>query len=469
MSRKHKINRRKFIGQASCAAVGSTTFFSTLFNLGMANEAAARANSIVSSNGNYKALVCILFGGGNDSYNMLVPMDNAAYQEYTITRSNQALAKNTLLPLSPLAGNQQPLGFHPSMPEVQQLFNSGRLSVIANIGTLIEPTTTTNVFSGSAKLPLGLFSHADQIQQWQTSVPQSRNANGWGGRVADILQSMNTNQNISMSISLAGRNVFQSGNRTSEYTIRPDGNGSIGIDGYEEEGFYQQVRRSAIDSLLEQQYSDIFTKTYADVIRNAQDSHELFSGAVGQVNLGTTFSETYLSQSLQMVAKTIAARNTLGVSRQTFFVSYDGWDHHDELLNAQSTMLREVSQAFGEFNAALEELGLANDVTTFTISDFARTLTSNGNGTDHGWGGNVMVMGGAVQGGQVYGEYPSLGLNSALEIGNGVLVPTLSTDEYFAELASWFGVSNGDLSNIFPNLTNFYVPGATPPIGFMKA
>ena len=468
MCNDKNMNRRKFLGTASCLAVGSTTFFSTLFNLGMANAAAGRTAKIEGMNSNYKALVCILLAGGNDSFNMLVPTGNAAYADYAATRSNQALAQNSLLQLNPLAGNAPSLGIHPAMPEVQQMFNSGRLAFISNIGTLVEPTTLTQFNNGSANLPLGLFSHADQIQQWQTSVPQSRSAYGWGGRMSDILQSMNNNQNISMNISLSGRNVFQSGNQTAEYTIRPEGNGSIGIDGYNGPDMLDQIRTTAIDNLLEQQYTDVFEQTYAGVVKNAQDAHEQFSTAIGGVNLSTTFSPSYLSQSLNMVAKTIAARNTLDVCRQTFFITFGGWDHHDELLNNQNAMLGVVSKALSEFNAAMEELGMANDVTTFTISDFARTLTSNGNGTDHGWGGNVMVMGGQVNGGQIYGEYPTLALNSSLDVGNGVLIPTLSTDEYFAELAQWFGVTNSDLQNIFPNLINFYTPNPNPPIGFMQ-
>jgi uncharacterized protein (DUF1501 family) len=436
----------------------------------MANEAAGRSakNSLNPSN-DYKALVCILLAGGNDSFNMLVPTSNNAYNTYSTTRSNQALAQNSLLGLSHLAGGMPSLGVHPSMPEVQNMYNSGRLAFISNVGTLVEPTTKTQFENGGVTLPLGLFSHADQIQQWQTSVPQTRSSSGWGGRMADILQSMNNNQNISMNISLSGRNFFQSGNQSSEYTINPTGTGSIGIEGYNGDDMIDMIRTTAVDNLLEDQYVDIFKKTYADVTRNAQSSHQQFSSAIGGVNLSTTFSTSRLSQSMQMVAKTIAARNTLDVCRQTFFITFGGWDHHDELLNNQAGMLTVVSKALNEFNNAMNELGMANNVTTFTISDFARTLTSNGNGTDHAWGGNVMVMGGKVNGGRIYGEYPSLALNSSLDVGNGVLIPTLSTDEYFAELAQWYGVSNSDINNIFPNLMNFYSANGQPPIGFMSA
>ena len=469
MGKHKKMSRKDFLKTAGCAALGSATFFSALFDLGMANEAAARSVMASTTSGDYKALVCILLAGGNDSFNMLVPSGGSAYNEYKTTRSNIALKSDEILQLNPLAGNQIPLGVHPAMPELQQLFNQGRLAFISNVGTLVEPTNKTQFNNGGVRVPLGLFSHADQIQQWQTSVPQSRNANGWGGRMADILQSMNTNQNISMNISLSGRNVFQPGNLIAEYNIRRTETGSIGIDGYKGNSTFDEIRTSAVDSLLEQQYNDLFTQTYSDIVKNAQGTHEMFSAAIESGNLSTAFSENEFSQALNMVAKTIAVRDELNVCRQCFFISYDGWDHHDRVLTSHQEMLGVLSKGLKEFDDAMSELGLGDQVTTFAMSDFARTLTSNGNGSDHGWGGNVFALGGAVKGGQVYGTYPTLALGSDLDVENGVLIPTLSTDEYFAELAMWFGVTATDLPTILPNLTNFYSLGGSAPIGFMKA
>ncbi|EAY26458.1 DUF1501 domain-containing protein [Microscilla marina] len=463
---KNTMNRRKFLGTASCAAIGTTTFFSSLFNLGMTNEAAARSSVV---NKDYKALVCILLAGGNDSFNMLIPNDAGTYAEYATTRANLAIKKDHILGLKPLVTGQPMLGLHPSMPEVQELFNKGDVAFLANVGTLVQPTSKAQYTNQSVSLPLGLFSHADQIQQWQTSIPQSRAAYGWGGRMADILQSMNTNQNISMNISLSGRNVFQSGNKIAEYSIEPRGLGSVGIRDYGGDDMLDQIRTTAVKSLMEQQYADVFTKAYADVVSGSQATHEIFSKAIQQVNVKTVFSKNEISQSLQMVAKTIAARKSLNVNRQTFFITFGGWDHHDRVLKSQRKMLAVLSKALKEFNTAMQELQTHHEVTTFTISDFGRTLTSNGNGTDHAWGGNVMMMGGKVKGGKVYGKYPSLALNSHLDVNNGVLLPTTSTDEYFAELARWFGVSNTDLADIFPNLRHFYSLGSTPPIGFMAS
>ncbi|MCB0642435.1 MAG: DUF1501 domain-containing protein [Phaeodactylibacter sp.] len=468
MSTPNKYSRRQFIGTASCAAIGSTTFFSTLFNLGMTNAAAAAARPLVG--GDYKALVCILLAGGNDSFNMLIPRGATEYADYVDIRSNLAIPQADLLAINPATNDGKEYGVHPSMPEVQQMFESGRLAFISNVGTLVTPTSMSEILNGTANLPLGLYSHADQIQQWQTSIPDERATTGWAGRMADLLHSMNMNQNISMNISLAGNNLFQSGNQIVEYPILPYGNGSIGITGYGEGTAFNQIRTAAISSMMEQEYQNLFEKTYADITRNAQEAHELFSTAIAGVQpFGTDFSNHYVANSLEMVAKTIAARDVLGACRQTFFVTFGGWDHHDELINKQENMLGVLSKALSDFNTVMEELGLENDVTTFTISDFARTLTSNGNGSDHAWGGNQIIMGGAVNGGDIYGTFPDLYEDNPLDLGRGVLLPTTSADEVFAELALWFGVSSGDLDQVFPNITNFYSPGSPDlPIGFMQ-
>lgn len=416
----------------------------------------------------YRALVCIMLGGGNDSYNMLVPTNNSDYSDYKTTRSNLALAQNSLLKLNPTSYNEKALGFHPSMPELKGLFDQGKLALINNVGTLVEPTSKTG-YNNGAKLPFGLFSHADQDQQWQTSVPQTKSPTGWGGRLADLVQSANSNQDISMNISLSGKNVFQLGQQASEYSILPTGTGSIGIEGYDGSSTFDQIRTGAVKSLMEKQYQDIFKQSYAGVIDASQNTHELFSAAIGNSTLNTTFSTTELSQSLQMIARTIKVRKALGVKRQTFFVRFDGWDHHDEVLNAQSQMLGVLSKAMSEFQTALAEMQVEDCVTTFTTSDFARTLTSNGNGTDHAWGGSVMVMGSKVKGKEIYGSYPSLRLNTDIEVGGGVLIPKISTDEYFAELALWYGVSKGDLVTLFPNIGNFYnTMSSITPLGFMN-
>ncbi|MEM8897902.1 MAG: DUF1501 domain-containing protein [Bacteroidota bacterium] len=471
MSKSHKkYSRRAFLGTASCAAVGSTTFFSTLFNLQSMSAASLFNSQYMAGGEDYRALVCIMLGGGNDSYNMLVPTSNEHYQEYAQTRSNQALAQNSLLQLAPNTFNQKELGLHPAMPEVKALFDQGRVAAICNVGTLVQPVTKSQYYNG-ASLPFGLYSHLDQDRQWQTSVPQTNSPTGWAGRLADMVQSANSNQNISMNISLAGKNLFQLGQNSAEYSILPTGTGSLGMAGYNGQSTFDQIRTQAVKSLMEKQYQDVFRKSYADVVRASQNTHELFSSAIVGSNLTTAFSESELSQRLQMIARTIQVRQQLGVKRQTFFVRFDGWDHHDELLNNQSQMLGVVSRAMSEFYNATVEMNLQDCITTFTISDFARTLTSNGNGTDHAWGGNVLVMGGKVNGRDIYGSYPRLALNTDLELGEGggVLIPQISTDEYFAELALWYGIPKSDLTTLFPNIGNFYNTfSPNSPIGFMN-
>ncbi len=466
----YKLNRRKFLGQASCAAIGSTTLLSTILNMGVANSLAGMNTPTYSAGGDYKAMVCILLAGGNDSFNMLVPRNGNHYNEYATTRSNLALPQGDLLPLNYTDNKGKQFGLHPSMPEVQSLFNDNKLAFVSNVGTLIEPMSKTQYLNGSKQIPLGLLSHADQIQQWQTSIPQTRSSKGWGGRMADILQAGNANQNISMNISLSGTNIFQVGNQSAEYAIRASAGGSVGISTYDGTSALDNALKQGAESLLAQQYQDIFKSTFTNKITDSQSNHVEFSAALSQAPvINTSFSDNAVSANMELIAKTIAVRDVLNVKRQTFFITIGGWDHHDEVLNNQVAMLSVVSKALSEFQTAMEELNLSDCVTTFTASDFGRTLTSNGNGSDHAWGGNVMVLGGAVNGGQIFGEYPSLALNSTDDVGGAILLPTISTDEYFAELSKWFGVSNGDLSYVLPNVGNFYdVNNENLPIGFMN-
>lgn len=472
----NKINRRQFLGQASCAAVGSSSLFSTLLNLRMTGSAAAeallpsRSASLAAAGNDYKALVCIFLAGGNDSFNMLVPRDNANYNEYAAIRADLALPKGDLLPIYQVNGDGREYGIHPAMPEVAQMFNNGRLVFVANVGTLVEPTTKAGIESGLATLPLGLYSHSDQVMHWQTSVPDKRTGFGWGGRTADLLHAANSNNTISMNISLAGTNLFQTGTTMTEYSIVPWDNGAIQVYGHDDIWWSRHVlQNAAIESMLDLAYQNLFEQTFVNNTRSAIDGADLFATAIqGVTPFATQFSDNELSNSLAMVAKTIAARQTLGFQRQTFFVMLGGWDHHDEVLNNQMAMLSVVSKAMQEFDSALTELGVQNQVTTFTASDFGRTLTSNGQGSDHAWGGNHMVMGG-VNGRKIYGRYPSLYQDNPLDTGRGRLIPTTACDAYFAELALWFGVAPSELATVFPNIGRFYDPISGPhmPIGFL--
>ena len=467
MGHKHHINRRKFLGQASCAALGSTTFLSTLLNLKNLN-AASIFNSSVAASGDYKALVCLLFSGGADAFNILVPRTIDEYNIYANTRSNQALNRDDLLNINVQNTPGREFGLHPAMMHCRNMFNSGNLAFVSNVGTLIQPINKQQYYNGTVPVPLGLYSHSDQQMHWQTAVPQDRVASGWGGKIADMLIAANQNQNISMNLSLSGTNVFQTGNQTVEYTLDPY-NGSVGFR--ETWGWTHEIQMNSINSMLDKTYFDPFQQSYKEVVRISRDGHEQIQGALSELpEFNTAFSESWLSESFKMVAKMIAIRQELGMSRQIFFIDYGGWDHHDELLNNQQAMLTEVDNALHEFYSVINnELNLSDQVTTFNLSEFSRTLTSNGNGTDHAWGSNVFIMGGAVNGGNIYGDYPllHLGNNNPLEIGGGVLIPTTSADQYFAELAMWFGVPESELSLLFPNLENFYNIGSGNPLGFL--
>lgn len=457
--------RRDFMKGLGCAALSATPMLGTLAHLVGAGQAAAQA---LPPGDDYRALVCILLAGGNDSFNMVVPRDTDEYADYAGARSDLALDRDALLPVSPRSLDRE-FGFHPSMPEVKTLFDSDRLAVLSNVGTLAERVTLAQYEAESARLPVGLFSHSDQIRQWQTSLPESRDSIGWGGRLSDLLMSSNAGAEIQTGISLAGTNVFQTGESSAEFSITAEG--SYGILGFGETDAINTIRETAIRSMMDAQYKNLLEQTFANRLRAGVRNHEVFSAAIaGAPSLTTSFSPGGLSQSLRMVAQTISVRAALGLRRQTFFVLVGGWDHHDEVLATQAPMLAAVSRALSEFDTALGELDVRDDVTTFTISDFGRTLSSNGRGSDHGWGSNQLVMGGAVRGGDFYGTPPPLYLGSNLDTGRGRLIPTLSTDEYFAELALWFGVTPGDLDSVLPNINRFTSPSLTnPPIGFLLA
>ena len=442
--------------------------FSTLVHLFKANALSVPG----VFNNDKKALVCFLLGGGNDSFNMLIPRGDAEYQQYADTRTDLAILQNELRPINPITPHGIEFGLHPNMGGVQQLFEDGNLAFLANVGTLVEPLLNEDDYRNKLR-PQRLFSHSDQREQWQTSIPIDSSGLGWGGRTAEILSSMNENQAISMNISLEGKNIFQSSNTLLEYSISRDGNGAKLIDpmfsGNANEGYLNLIRNNTTDDILGQNYQNIFERTLAGQTTQSIEASAFFAQAIAAVPPFTTaFSDNNLSEEFSMIAKSIAARDMLGMSRQIFFVSQGGYDNHNSFIN-HSDRLLEASNALSEFYAVLQELGVENDVVTFTISDFGRTLTSNGNGSDHAWGGNAMVMGGAVNGKEVYGSYPEISADIPLSVSSrGKLIPTTSCDEYFAELISWFGVSNGDIPYVLPNIGNFYSVGSTtPPIGFL--
>lgn len=475
MNSVNKLSRRAFLRQAGCTGMSALPLLNTLLNLRLMQGVAAADTP--PANGEYRALVCILLAGGNDSFNMLVPREASAYATYQSSRSNLALTPAQLININPIGLPQ--FGVHYLMPELANLFETGKAAFVANVGSLIEPVQNrTQVAQNLKRLPLGLYSHSDQIEQWQTSIPHSRSGIGWGGRMADLLKDLNANQTVPMNISLDGSNVFQTGNTVAEYSITPSG--AVGLTGYNagwvQYADLQNAMSSAVDNQLAQTYSNVLAQTFNSRKKQALDAYQIFANASAPaLPNGVTFPNSYLGTRLQMIAKAIQGRAAIGAARQTFFINWGGWDHHSDVLDNQAAMLPQVSAAVGAFYNALVALGIENKVTLFTISDFGRTLTSNSRGSDHAWGGNQFVVGGAVAGRKIYGSYPSLTLNpdsgpeqNPLDTGRGRFIPTTSCDQFFAELALWLGVSKSNLPLIFPNIGNFYsTASSAPPMGFL--
>ena len=446
------ISRREFLGQASCASVGATALFSTLLSLRLANSLAAQT---VTPGSDYKALVCLFLAGGNDSYNMLVPTSNGEYDAYARIRGNLALAKDSLLQITPGNLGGRTLGIHPSMPEVRDLFNAGHLSFVSNVGSLVRPTTLAEYKSGKYR-PVSLYSHADQVKQWQTCIPDQRTAIGWGGRAADILHSLNKSSLVSMNISLSGQNIFLTGQQAFTYSV--GSNGATALNGYDPLAVNNltALRSAAVDSMLVGDYRNLFEKSYASSTVDAIETYYEFTSVLTGITLATpTPASNSLANNLAMIARIAAANGKLGTKRQVFFVQIGGWDLHDDTLVKQQALLQTVSKALGFFWSALSEVGLQNNVTLFTASDFARTLTSNGNGSDHAWGGNHLALGGAVAGGYALGNkaqgyYPDFQNIAQIDTGQGRLIPGVAVDEYARDLLSWFGVSNSDMDYVLP-------------------
>ena len=470
---KKKYSRRNFITTLSggCASVGITSALAGITNLGLVNAAAAANHSMFRPQNTYKALVCVMFAGGNDSFNMLIPRGNDEYNEYATVRTNLAIPQNQLLPLNPLNQMNKQLGLHPNLPDVKQIFDNGDMAFVANVGALVEPLTKSVYQSKLKPVPVGLFSHSDQQKHWQTSVPQDRREiHGWGGRLADIMYTNNANQNISMNIAIDNGNIFQKGQNALPYVIKSNGGGgSIVLNGSSNNNFYETLKRQTLDNLLDATYQNVLEKGYTNSVQNAVGSSFEFNSALsGAPPLTTTFPDNQFGRRLEITAKTIAARNLLNVSHQTFFLQIGGFDTHGS-IDDHSDLMTVVNDGLKAFYDSLVEMGVQNDVTTFTISDFGRKLISNGTGSDHAWGGNAIVMGGAVNGNRIYGEFPDLAEGSSLVFGGGRVLPTTSCDEYYSELALWFGASSADLHQIFPNISNFWLPtSGSSPLGFMS-
>ncbi len=403
----------------------------------------------------YRALVCVFLFGGNDSFNMLVPRSGAEYNAYAASRQNLAIDQAVLLPINPLTPDGAAYGLHPSMPGLQQKFESGAAAIVSNMGPLLAPTTKTDFLSGSALLPPQLFSHNDQQDQWHSLKGVTVSKTGWAGRVADLIRASVTDQRLATNASLFGATLFQSADETVAYVMGPGG--PVQFEGFSDEGLLLE-QRLAFERVIGATYNTVYERAFAEIQQRALAAADLVSDAIDNAPaLATEFPTSQLGRQLETVARLIAVRDRLSMERQIFFVAAGGFDSHDNQNQDQPGLLGDVSAALAAFHDATVELTVAEQVTAFTQSDFGRTLTSNGDGTDHAWGGNQVVIGGAVRGRDIYGSYPLLEIGGPEDVGGGRMIPTTSADQYAATLARWFGVDDADLDVVAPHLGNFAV------------
>ncbi len=482
------ITRRQFIRQAACAAVGTAALTSNIRDLRFMNAAMAGQTPPTD----YKALVCIFLSGGNDSNNLIIPTIQSEYNNYAAIRTNVLAipltggpASKLVMPISPLQSDGHEYGFHPACPEFVALFGEGKLVPLFNVGTLVFPMTRAQYNAGILQKPPQLFSHADQVTQWQTSIPDQAPLTGWGGRCADLLAQ--PTDLISLSVSLAGANTFEVGNIVSQYSVSTSG--AIAMTGL------NTARQSALTNILGLPYPNLQAQAYAKVAQHSIQTGTLLNSAVANTSAANYWTAPFptaitppsggnafgsgLSSQLKMIARLIEAGNRsalaggFGMKRQIFFCSVGGYDLHtgqtpgpgSTVIGSHANLFADLSQSMFAFQRAMEQLGLADNVTSFTSSDFGRTFPSNGQGSDHGWGSHHLIMGGAnsVRGQRTYGKFPTLAVNGPDDTSTGRWIPTTACDQYFATLATWFGVDNSNLATVFPNLGRF----ATANLGFM--
>ena len=472
--------RRAFLRRSTQLGLAGTALPFAL-NLAAMGEAAAFTAT------DYKALVCVFLYGGNDYANTVVTYDDDSYNKYATIRggSGQAgggiaipkadLAATLLNPAVPLAAGRQ-YAMHPAMTGMANLFNTGKAAVQLNVGPLIVPLTRTQ-YNGSNRtlypIPPKLFSHNDQQSVWQSSSPEGSTV-GWGGNLGDLALSSNTNS-LFTCISVTGNAVFLSGDSALSYQVSTGG--AIAINGVKNSVYGSTAVRTALTSLIQQTSPQVLENEYNRVTTRAVTAESQITSGLAGVTLATAFpTSNSLADQLKMVARLIGARSTLGSKRQVFMVSLGGFDLHDNLISQQPTLMKRVSEAMTAFYDATVELGVADKVTAFTASDFGRTLNSNGDGSDHGWGSHHFMVGGAVKGNAFYGKAPPVSntnsttdANDQWHVGQGRLLPSTSVDQYAATLAKWFGVANTELAGVLPNLSHFGGADYPTDLGFMAA
>jgi uncharacterized protein (DUF1501 family) len=439
------MRRRSFLCHAGALA-GSAA----LGQLGALAASAATA-------GDYKALVCIFLDGGNDSNNMIVPVDATGYANYAQVRGGLALPQAGLLPLQE-AGGVLRYGLHPSLPGMQSLWGAGNLAVVANVGTLVQPLTKSQYLSTATQKPQSLFSHSDQQHEVQASIASVSSNTGWGGRLSDQFSSLNANASVPPMISVSGNNLFLTGSASQALVIPT--NGPFALGGFSGNSA-DAARRAALVSLLGADQGTDLIAAAENVMTGALSSSAVLNpiltvnttAAAGYFNgLTTSFAKQMLA-----IAKVIEARGTLGAQRQVFLAVLDSFDTHTDQMNQQQALFEQLDPALTAFHAAMANIGAGSSVTSFTLSDFSRTFQPNtGGGSDHGWGSHQLVIGDAVKGGVLYGTMPELALGSPDDEGEqGRWIPTIAVDQYAATLSTWFGASPSALAAVLPNLAAF--------------
>lgn len=475
MMNKRALSRRQFLRNATMASMAGMSVSPFLLELNSVAAMAQQNNAL-----DYRALVCIFLSGGNDGHGTVIATDSASFNAFTQARSGApglAYSAGDLLPIvlkTPQSGRD--FALNPYLGGVQNLFNAGRAAIVANTGTLIAPATKAQIQASSVPLPASLYSHFDQTAAWQAIMANGGSAvhTGWGGAMADLIESMNSNAAFTC-ISTAGVALFLSGE--TSYQLNVTSAGPIPIQGLAQPLFGQQAGTTALSSILSADETNLFAKEYEVVIQRSIQAQALLASSMlaagdGGVPNPTQYLDPItnklmnngLATSLQTVARIIGGRSSLGVSRQIFFVQLGGFDTHDNQAPQHARLLTQLGSALEYFDSIMLTAGLSNQVTAFTASDFGRTLTANSDGTDHGWGSHHIVTGGAVQGQDMYGTYPVIGSNQANDMGAGRLIPTTSVEQYAGTLARWLGLSDSQVKTVFPNFSNF---GSNPYLSFM--
>jgi uncharacterized protein (DUF1501 family) len=406
----------------------------------------------LAAGSNYQALVCVFLLGGNDGHNTVVPMATAQqnYSFYQQARGGLAIPQGQLLPI---ANGSDTYGLHPSLPEIQSLYNQKKAAVMANVGMLVQPVTRAMYLTNNpAIVPNALFSHSDQSNQWQSGIPTGTGSSGWGGRITDLMQSQNSGGIFPPMTAISGCQLFCTGVQTFPATVPPTGMSTLNVS------LTSAGTGAAAQQLLTFDNGVQLVQAANGVMTRGNKYANTLTGLMGGVTLQTQFpAGNPLAAQLQTVAKVMAVRTQLGLTRQIFFCLLDGFDTHSGQVETQTPLLQQMSQAVMAFYQATVELGIDSSVTTFTASEFGRTLTPSGvDGSDHAWGNHHFVIGSGVQGGQFYGAFPLLAPGGSNDAGTrGVLIPTTAVDQYGSTLAQWFGVPSANLPQVFPNIANF--------------